>query len=63
MTPGQEFTVAAIGGLVGCLAAALITAAVLVIVTYVIDRRERPRDLEICRAIDALGTTNRPSKD
>lgn len=67
MTPVQVVTVAALGGLASLICLVLVIALAVAIFTAVDrltdireTRRERRRDLTICRAIDALGTTTGP---
>ena len=78
MTPEQVYTVAAIGGLTAALGLALVAALAVGIYTLVArllelhdarrERREAERqppqqhDIEICQAIEALGTTNHPKE-
>ncbi|WP_031104305.1 hypothetical protein [Streptomyces sp. NRRL S-146] len=76
MTPGQVFTVAAIGGLavvLGLVLVVLLALAIYAAVARIIDlhdalrerrahARERAADLATLHAIDALGTTSHPKE-
>ena len=78
MTPQQTLAVAAIGGLAALLGLALLVGLALGLYTLIArlielynarrGRREaelqppQQHDLEICQAIEALGTTNHPKE-
>ena len=68
MTSGQVLVIAAVGGLFAFIA--LILSVALAVGVYILSsrlvelreqRREERQNLKTCRAIDALGVTDRPT--
>lgn len=68
MTPTQVYVLGAVGGMsaiVGLILFILLSLAFFTLSSRLIEaraaHRERRRNLNTCRAIDALGTTNHPT--